>query len=208
MLTPRAMLRHAGRFVRDDRGAVVVDQIPVLFFLIIIVLLIFEIGLAYFMELGTAKAAQLGARIAVVMPPAHPDVPATNEANPSAGNDGDSCYQPSGMDACTDPGGPWVCDGANLGVCDSGVFSRIVADMRRTYPRLSPGDVVVTYAYRRLGIVGGSFVPEVNVMVRSQSFAFLTLILSDVAGVLAEKGPITFAGATASAFGEDMSIGS
>ena len=79
--------------------------------------------------------------------------------------------------------------------------------MRRSYPRLKPEDVVVTYAYRHLGTVGGDFVPEVNVKVRAQSYAFLTLILSDVMGALAEKGPITFAGASSSAFGENMRWG-
>jgi hypothetical protein len=79
--------------------------------------------------------------------------------------------------------------------------------MRRSYPRLAPEDVVVTYAYRRLGIVGGDFVPEVRVTVRAQSYAFLTLVLSQVTGALAEKGPIVFAGASASAFGEHMNWG-
>ena len=59
------MLRHGlratlRRFAGDERGAVVVDQLPVLFLTMILVLLIFEIGLAYFLNLGTAKAAQLG----------------------------------------------------------------------------------------------------------------------------------------------------
>lgn len=195
------------RFLADDRGAVVIDQLPVLFLLIIIVLMIFEIGLAYFMNLGTAKAAQLGARIAVVVPPLHPDVPNENVPNTGSARQGDTCFQPSGVDACADPGGPWVCDGASLGSCDASAFSRITADMRRTYARLSDEDVVITYTYRHLGTVGGPFVPEVNVAVRAQTFTFLTLILSDVAGWLSDKDAIAFAGASASAFGERMDAG-
>ena len=207
MLRARGIRESLGRFLRDERGAVVVDHLPVLFLLILIVMMIFEIGLAYFMNLGTAKAAQLGARIAVVVPPIHPDVPAVNQQNTGSARSGDTCFQASGVDACANPGGPWVCDGAALGTCDAATFARITADMRRTYARLADEDVVITYAYRQLGVVDGPFVPEVNVSVRSQSYTFLTLILSDLTGMLAEKGPIGFAGASASAFGERMSAG-
>lgn len=207
MLKRRALLATLRRFARDEQGAVVVDQLPVLFLTLILVLLIFEIGLAYFLNLGTAKAAQLGARVAVTLPALHPDVPQLNAPASNAVENGAWCAQPDGTDACADPGGPWVCDGASLGACDSRNFARIVADMQRSYPRLAPEDVVVSYAYRRLGIVGGDFVPEVRVTVRAQSYAFLTLILSDVTGALSEKGPIAFAGASSSAFGEHMRWG-
>ena len=200
--------RATRRLARDERGAVVVDQLPVLFLSMLIVLLIFEIGLAYFLNLGTAKAAQLGARVAVTLPAAHPDVPRLNQPRSADVENGAWCVQPDGSDACVDPGGPWVCDGAGLGACNPLVFERIVADMRRSYPRLASEDVVVTYSYRRLGIVGGDFVPEVRVDIRAQSYAFLTLVLSQVTGALAEKNPIVFAGASASAFGEHMNWGS
>jgi hypothetical protein len=207
MLSQSALVRTLRRFVRDERGAVVVDQLPVMFLTLILVLLIFEIGLAYFLNLGTAKAAQLGARVAVTLPALHPEVPQLNMPSSSDVENGVWCYQPDGGDACQDPGGPWVCDGASLGACDAAGFARIVADMRRSYPRLEPQDVVVTYAYRRLGVVGGDFVPEVTVTVRAQSYAFLTLMLSDTVGALTEKGPIAFAGASSSAFGERMHWG-
>jgi hypothetical protein len=207
MLTRTGMARTLRRFAGDERGAVVVDQLPVLFLTMIIVLLIFEIGIAYFLNLGAAKAAQLGARVAVTLPTLHPDVPAINAPASADVENGAWCYQPAGGDACVDPGGPWVCDGASLGSCDEARFARIVADMRRSYPRLAPEDVVITYAYRRLGIVGGEFVPEIEVTVRAQSYAFLTLILSDVMGALSEKEEIAFAGASSSAFGEHMSPG-
>ena len=207
MLSARPLGGVLRRFLADERGAVVVDQLPVLFLLIIIVLMIFEIGLAYFMNLGTAKAAQLGARVAVTLPPAHPDVPGINLPVQGRARSGDTCFQPSGADACADPGGPWACDGTALGTCDVATFARITAEMRRTYPRLADEDVVVTYTYRRLGTVEGPFVPEVNVAVRSQTFPFLTLILSDMTGWLAEKDPTTYAGVSASAFGEHMGPG-
>ncbi len=207
MLSRSACVGCLRRFVRDERGAVVVDQLPVMFLTLILVMLIFEIGLAYFLNLGTAKAAQLGARVAVTLPALHPEVPQLNAPGSSDVENGAWCYQPDGTDACQDPGGPWVCDGASLGSCDAMGFARIVADMRRSYPRLEPKDVVVTYAYRRLGVIGGEFVPEVTVTVRAQSYAFLTLMLSETIGAFSKKGPVTFAGASSSAFGEHMRWG-
>jgi hypothetical protein len=207
MLSRAAIARSLRRFAGDERGAVVVDHLPVLFLTMVIVLLIFEIGLAYFLNLGTAKAAQLGARVAVTLPALHPAVPTLNAPGSADVENGVWCGQPDGRDVCRHPGGPWVCDGASLGACDSRLFARIVADMRRSYPRLAPEDVVITYTYRRLGMVGGEFVPEVTVSVRPQSYAFLTLILSDVVGAFAEKDPVVFAGASSSAFGEHMNLG-
>jgi hypothetical protein len=207
MLSARGIPVGIRRFLSDERGAVVVDQLPVLFLLIVIVMLIFEIGLAYFMTLGTAKAAQLGARVAVTLAPAHPGVPESNQPNTGHARAGDTCFQPTGADACVDPGGPWTCDGTSLGACDLATFARITAEMRRVYPRLIDDDVVITYRYRRLGTVEGPFVPEVNVAVRSQNFPFFTLILSDVTGWMTEKDPIAFAGTSASAFGESMGSG-
>ena len=202
MLSRAAVARALRRFRRDERGAVVVDQLPVLFLTMILVLLIFEIGLAYFLSLGTAKAAQLGARVAVTLEAAHPDVPDLNEPRSADVENGVWCYQPDGSDVCL--GGRWVCDGAALRDCDPARFARIVADMRRSYPRLVPEDVVISYEYRGLGIVGGDFVPAVTVTVRDQSYAFLTLMISEVMGALSEKDAVVFAGASSTAFGEYM----
>lgn len=199
-------LRHSiTRFRRDEDGAVVVDTLPVFFCVILIVLLILEIGISYYLSLGAHKAAQLGARIASTVAAVHSDVPEVNKVNYYHGSQGDFCFQPTGPDACTDPGGPWVCDGSALaGTCDQAVFQQIVADMRRTYPRLNAADVSISYAYRRLGIVGGPFVPEINVTVATQSYQFVTLVLGPVVGSLREDSPTQIGSVTASAFGEDL----
>jgi hypothetical protein len=193
------------RFARDENGAVVVDTLPVFFCVILIVLLILEIGISYYLSLGAHKAAQLGARIASTVGAVHEGVPAVNQVNYYHGRQGDFCFQPSGPDACTDPGGPWICDGSALsGSCDTAVFQQIIADMRRTYPRLSAEDVTIGYAYRRLGIVGGPFVPEINVTVATQSYQFVTLVLGPVVGSLQEDSPTQIGRVTASSFGEDL----
>ncbi len=204
----RQLRQNLRRFARDENGAVVVDFLPVFIVLTLIVLMIFEIAISYYVLLGAEKAAKLGARIAATVEAVHSDVPEQNEVSYLVGRQGDYCYQPTGPDACVDPGGPWICDGASLaGQCDQAVFNRIVADMRRTFPRLDPESVSVAYSYRRLGIVGGPFVPEINVSIQPQSYQMVTLILGRVTGSLIENNRTDLGRVTASSFGEDLSSG-
>ncbi|MFK7945527.1 MAG: TadE/TadG family type IV pilus assembly protein [Paracoccaceae bacterium] len=198
------------KFRTEERGAVVVDFIPVFFCMIVVVLVIFEIGIAYFLSLRAYKAAQLGARAATVVPAVHPDVPPTNVRVNPVGELGVPCLDPRTNPAssrCVDPGGPWVCNGANLGPCaaNSDDFLLIVRDMQRTFPDLEPDEVTVSYIYRGLGETGGNFVPEVNVRIQAQAYRFVIFRLgSDQPGTRPQQlvsAPATrYGGVSASAF--------
>lgn len=171
------MNRTLRRFRRQEDGAVVVDFVPVFFGLIIIVLVIFEIGIAYFLSLRSYKAAQLGARLATVIPAIHADVPAENQRSTENGLLGLPCFNPAGENRCTTPtGSPWICNGGSFdsGKCDQNLFMQVVRDMQRTMPDLGPEEVTITYVYRqRLGVTGGPFVPEVNVRIIPQNYRFV-----------------------------------
>lgn len=204
------MMRRIGHMIRrfgaDERGAVVVDFIPVFFAMIVLVLFVFEIGIAYFLSLRAYKAAQLGARAAVVMQAIHTDVPIRNGRIKPVGMLGEPCFNPNGPDRCfgsAGPGGPWVCDGSSLtGFCDSVQFRQIVNDMRRTFPDLGDDEVRITYIYRGLGETGGPFVPEVNVQIQPQAYQFLVLATLGGGG-RSDSNPATrYGGVSASAFGE------
>lgn len=209
------LLAKLKKFQRDERGAVVVDFIPVFFALIIVVLVVFEIGIAYFLSLRAYKAAQLGARAATVVPAVHPAVPISNVRTNPTGLLGIPCLDPRTNPAssrCVDPGGPWICDGANLGDqgCDEDGFNLIVQNMRRTFPDLEPEEVTVSYIDRGLGETGGTFVPEVNVRILPQAYRFLIFRLGpDHRGTSSEQlvsSPATrYGGVSASAFSENTS---
>ena len=194
-------IRHGLRQFRDDdSGAVVIDYIPVFFLLIVLVLIVFEIGMAYFQTLSTQKAVQLGARVAAVIPPIHTSVPLTNaRANPM-GRMGLPCLNPGQADRCVNPGGPWVCRGADIasggggGGCNTARFNIVVENMRRVFPQIEAKAVTVTYIYRRLGETGGPFVPEINVALVSHNYPFVIFGFS----------PVRHGAVSASAFGEDM----
>ena len=212
--------RAAARFARDERGAATIDHIPVFFCLIVIVLFIFEIGIAYFLNIRSHKAAQLGARIAATVPAVHSGVPSINVRSNSVGRLGEPCYNPNGPSRCTNPGGPWVCEGYNLGgACDAAIFGRIVDDMRRTFPDLTDSAVTITYIYRELGETGGPFVPEVNVAIQPHEYQFVVFQLGtydrrysgDGSNASAgstdnlQKPATRYSGVSASAFAEDLS---
>lgn len=207
------LVATARRFGSDDRGSAVIDMLPVFFALVIIVLMIFEIGIGFYLNLASQKAAQLGARSAIVHDPVHADVPDENQLFYANGSYGDACYQEGKPDACLDPGGPWVCDGASLGgACNQATFDAIIQDMRRADPNLDPARVTISYIYRRLGYAGGPFVPEVRVDLALGRYGFLAYVLGDgfestVFSPEDTANPhekLKLGRASASAFGEDL----
>lgn len=142
-------------------------------------------------------------------------------------SNGPSCYQPSGPDGCLDPhilqtddgvavdangdavaeGSEvridFVCDGATVGTdanCSEQRFNRLMCEVRRFYPSVDPTDVTIRYDYRRLGIAGGPFIPEITVRIAPRSLPV------DLVGPL---GFATLSGgqlgnAVASSIGEDL----
>lgn len=213
------MMRLGQKFIRDERGAVVVDHIPVFFAVTIIVMIIMELGIAHFMQLRTQKAVQLGARIAATMPAAAPGVPTVNEKADPEISRGLPCFNNKGDNNCAPPSQiVWRCTG--LAECtgnDSVTMARIVNDMRRVDPTIHESEVTVTYVYRALGNAGGPFVPQINVSIadRTYDFALLSLggsqkqanpssYLVNFAADFQTHEAILYAGISANAFGERM----
>ena len=207
---PRRAAASVTRFLRDDRGSVVIDFLPVFAAVFAIVVFIIEVGIGFYLNVAAQKAAQIGARAAVTHNPVHSGVPDVNRLFYANGRLGDACYQDSGADACLDPGGPWVCDGSGLAAeCNPIVFNRIVRDMRRADANMAPDRVRVTYVYRRLGYAGGPFVPEVRVDVAHRHFGLFGPIFGMIS-FLAYDGEdgVMLGRATSSAYGEDLNSNS
>lgn len=210
-------------FIRDDRGTTVLETLVVFLPIMTLFYANIEIIMAYYAVVSAQKAAQLAARISATESPIYigNDMPMTNQLNPEYASNGPTCYQPIGNDACLDPhisrdntgavvldsgGNPievdFQCDGATVASeaeCDEARFTRLMCEVRRFYPSVDPNDVTIRYDYRRLGIAGGPFVPEITVRIAPRDLP-IDLI-----------GPIGFAtlsgqlgNAVASSIGEDM----
>lgn len=181
----------------DERGAATIETLVIFLPLMLLTLTIFEIGLAYYLSITAQKAAQLGARLVVARDPINTAVPLRNPVAYRDGQIGDACYQgPSRNDACADPGGPWVCDGAALaGNCDVIGFNNVIAEMRRVYPSLDSREVKISYIYRRLGYADGPFEPEVTVTIGNRAMPF---------SLVTRVNALRLREVVAGAYGEDL----
>jgi len=184
------------RYLSGESGSVTVEFTTIFLPVMLFVMTVLEIGIAFQLSSSAQKAAVLASRLAASQEPVHEQVWDLNEVDPDNGQAGDSCFQPDAPDACVAPTEAWVCDGAALGAeCSADRFNRLLTELRRTYPTVDASDITVRYDYRRLGVAGGPFVPQISVSIdaRESPVQFLSLV-----GLL-QLRPVT-----ASILGEDM----
>ena len=195
----------------------VIDHIPVFFALTVIVLFIVEVGVAHFLLIRAQKAVQLGARMAINLPPAMGGVPTANVGVTPSGGAHIPCYAGTGSSNCVDPGGPWQCKGATCDAFSGTVMALIVQEMQRVDASIDPEEVTLTYIYRGLGNADGPFIPEINVALDERSYDFALISLGEGQaqdqpnGVLVNfvadtvVDPMTiYSGVSASMFGENL----
>lgn len=207
MLTTPALRKFLG----SERGSVALEVVVIFFPLMMIILMIFQVGVAFYFILAAQKAAQLGARFLAGRDSVYigADMPMTNQINPLFGEKGDACYQADGNDACIDPGGPWTCrmdtTGSVSGSCDQSAFDAMVAEMKRVYPTSYLSDIVVVYQYEHLGYADGPFVPLITVTIlRPPSPLQLITPIGNGEGI-SDSRHLYLRPVSASAFGEDLS---
>lgn len=183
------------RFLRDESGSVTIDFVSIFLPMTLLVTTVIEIGIAFHMTAAAQKAAQMGARHAATLPAVHAGVWTTNPVDPRFGEPGDMCFRPDGNDACLEPTlAGWACVGGGSDpACDGALFDAVLAEMRRTSPRLAAEDVTIRYDYLRLGVAGGPFVPHVSVTIAPRpspvnflSYAGLLELRETRAGTLGE----------------------
>ena len=214
------MLTGPKRFLKDERGGVVLDVAIVFFPLIMLILAIFEMAVSFYVILASQKAAQLGARFAVTRTPIHEDVPKTNQIAIINGEFGDACYQSDGRHACKTPEpARWTCAPVGNSLpdeCDTADFMSVIGEMRRVYPSLKAQDVIIQYDYALLGYAGGPFVPHVTVFIKRRPSPIQVFSATDaIPGSVVlnwdgasndegKTGTMFLRAVAASAFGEDL----
>lgn len=199
------LLRRLRGFAQDVRAAVTIEYVVLLLPLLMLVFVSFQIALAYHFSLTAQKAVELGARIAAVRDPVSLLLPRVNTFDGGSGASlGDPCAETG---ACVDPGGPWVCTGADLGggACSAAAFQDVFAEVDRIAYLLDPEDLSVSYYYGRLGYAGGPFVPIVQVSIQERPF-FLQFFFNLGFGLGGDPdGRLDLPAVAASAIAEDLS---
>jgi hypothetical protein len=162
-------------FIKDRRGSVAVEFVALLPAFVFLTFFIFEIGIAV-LWIGTAeKAAQLGARLAIVSSKAVTDLPATyslaadhtwgQNCSQGACGTGGSGFPARWCIGGLSGGAGGYCDTANCTGATKPCFGVIVDRMRAIAPLIQPQNVTISYEYAGLGFAGGPIVPRVTVTV-------------------------------------------
>ncbi len=185
------------RFRRDRTGISSVEFALVAMVFFVFIFGIFDFGRALWQWNAAAKAAQWGARYAIVN-----DVVASGLAN----FDGLSAAGGNGLSipiGAVNPN-PVICDvnGCNgYGPLDTTAFNAIVAIMQGIYSRVQANNVVVEYEHVGLGFSGNPYgmdiVPTVKIRLQGMVFNLVTPL---VAGLVT----ITMPDFSTTLMGEDL----
>jgi Flp pilus assembly protein TadG len=151
---------------RCDRGAVMVEYAMILPLLMALFFGIIDFGFMLFQWQQAVKAAQAGARQAVVVAPISSKVAnfdgTTANGSSNGGTVGNSCsVLVNGNNpcifttaTCTSSGGSVSCDDGSTASTAS--FNTIVGVMRLVFPQLAPSSVQIVYSATGFGTVGVS----------------------------------------------------
>jgi Flp pilus assembly protein TadG len=181
------------RFLNDRKGSATIEFIVVFLGFIAIIFFVLEVTIYQFFAATLEKAAQAGARAAVVSTPVAAGVPLTN------GKTADGIYgQP--CNSASNPCTSFQTISCTGGACAATPFTRILDHMRRFNSKIEAGHVTLSYQYTGLGFAGGPSVPMVTVTVSGVPFetGIVGLLLTN-SGVLA-----ALPAQTASMTGEDL----
>jgi hypothetical protein len=219
------MIRDILRFSRESDGGATVEFVAAMLFFVVIVFFTFEIAVAVFWNATAEKAAQLGARLAIVGNPA-----VTAAVCPSGNNDGDpvaagtmplrNCRTASAIygTSCSiantcQTWGPIECVGGSGGSCNAAGFATIAQRIRSIFGPATDETITIRYADSGLGYAGGPVIPLVTVEISGVEYDLIFAAILQRIGELAtwqETGtnPATLLMPPVSATltGEDLSV--
>jgi Flp pilus assembly protein TadG len=166
--------RGCGKFIRDDRGGIAVEFVALMPAFVFLTFFIFEIGVAI-MWVGTVeKAAQLGARMAVVS-----NIAVTGIAPGDKNQIGMTAIPGQNCPAGCVGFATRTCIGGTSADCDQPDFNAIFTRMDNLASILQPSNVSITYEYVGLGFAGGPIVPRVTVTIQNVPYGlFMTTVLN------------------------------
>ncbi|MDE2184284.1 MAG: pilus assembly protein [Alphaproteobacteria bacterium] len=164
-------MRRIVCFLRCETGGTTVEFVAIMFSFVIVTFMILEIALALFWWQTAQKAAQVGARWAIIS-----DwivtAPAATFNTPSSGTPlfGAPCDISQGAsDPCYNSG--FTTSSCTGSACaNQKPFSDVYCRMKAVLPNLQPSNVTVTYTYAGVGFVGGPLEPAVTVEVSNVPF--------------------------------------
>jgi hypothetical protein len=150
-------MRRRKGFGRDEWGLTTMEFVIAAPLIFAVLFLGVEVSVAFYEFKALDKAAQLGARLAVVRGARVvelPDGAVNRNERAEGGAFGLRC--PANCVGFE----PLVCT-ANSDACFS--FDYVVGEMQKLHPGIAPGEVTITYRDTQLGYAGGPIIPAVEV---------------------------------------------
>lgn len=192
--------RHVRRFLRDSSGAVLVEGLVAFPIVLLTFATLIEFGFAVYQWNQTAKALQLGARLAAVSSPLVTDMSAFVADYPVE----EGSAPPAAAVTVSCGAGADPCDGAGLnrlifgsdGVCDP-AFGASRSGMCDFQPRIGTDNILITYARSGLGYVGRPSGPVVTLRLELVGMTFDFFLLGALLGLdqfILPPFPVTITG--------------
>jgi Flp pilus assembly protein TadG len=153
------------KLLRDITGSVLVESTLVIPIFLVLVLGTIDVTYMFYEWALASKAAYVGARTAVVSDPVATTITNLSFDDTKVGQhcfDGTN-YCSSATTVCTST----ACTPSTWGH-DGTAFTTIFTPMQARFPRLQPGNVVISYATNGLGLVGQPGGTPMNVTVKIQ----------------------------------------
>lgn len=190
------------RLFRDLAGTTTVEFAVIAPLFFVLVLGFIELSLAYYWWKSTEKAAQIGARWAIVRDVSAAGLPTTN-TKAETGVFGLPCHlDPS---PCTPwPQSEYVCDGSDLATCNQAAFDALLQRMQGIFPVIRAEHLRVRYFETELGYAGGPAIPAVSVQLVGVPFQLGVIGL--IFGLIGDERPMLSLPTISATFtGEDLS---
>ena len=191
------MKSRFARAWRDEQGSATIEFVVVFFAFMSVMMFVIEVAIYQFSVASLEKAAEAGARYAVVSSPAATGVETEND--PGGGDDfGEACSPTGG--SCL-PFSRRTCRGQSMTNCRGAQLDAIIAVMHRFNGSIERSNVTVRYENTGIGFAGGPTAPLVTVSISGVRIrtGILGMLIGDDANGLA-----TLPTRAASMTGEDM----
>jgi hypothetical protein len=191
------MKSRFARTWRDEQGSATIEFVVVFFAFMSVMMFVIEVAIYQFSVASLEKAAEAGARYAVVSSPAATGVETEND--PGGGDDfGEACSPTGG--SCL-PFSRRTCRGQSMTNCRGAQLDAINAVMHRFNGSIERSNVTVRYENTGIGFAGGPTAPLVTVSISGVRIrtGILGMLIGDDANGLA-----TLPTRAASMTGEDM----
>lgn len=226
-----SMLRRLTKFSSCEDGGAAVEFVAAMLFFVVIVFFSFEVAVAVFWNATAEKAAQIGARLAIVSDPAVaaqgcPGTPNPDTNGDWAGQDGQPV--PAGVlplkncrngasgaiygTSCTIANtchswAPVECVGGVGESCDAEGFAAVAERVRSIFNLATYERITIRYEDTGLGFAGGPVIPLVTVEITDVPYDLLFVsLLGRMTGTGAALVNMPTVSATLT--GEDLSIDS